>query len=405
MKKNRLIAAALTSAMCLSLLAGCGGNGDNDQPSSGDAADGETIKIGLLAPLTGSVAEYGNAVTNGAKMYIEEVNAAGGINGKQIEIVSYDEEGDATKAITGYNSLVDQGVTAIIGDVTTAPTVAVVAASQEDNMPMITASATAESVTCKLDNKGNVTDVYPNMFRSCFIDPFQGEKMASFASEKLEAKKAAVLYNTGSDYSVGLTDAFIAKAGELGIEIVATEGYSDGAVDFQGQLTNIASKTPDVLFCPDYYQVIALVAQQAKDAGLSAPLLGGDGWDAVLSVVSDPSLLEGAYYCSGYSSQDTTEAVQTFLTNYQEKYSSEPNMFSAQGYDAAMILLSAVEKAEAAGLEAASDEYKQAVIDAMSATDMECVTGHVTYNEYNNPEKTAVIINIKDGEAAFWGKY
>lgn len=405
MKKNRLIAAALTSAMCLSLLAGCGGNGDNDQPNAGDAADGETIKIGLLAPLTGSVAEYGNAVTNGAKMYIEEVNAAGGINGKQIEIVSYDEEGDATKAITGYNSLVDQGVTAIIGDVTTAPTVAVVAASQEDNMPMITASATAESVTCKLDNKGNVTDVYPNMFRSCFIDPFQGEKMASFASEKLEAKKAAVLYNTGSDYSVGLTDAFIAKAGELGIEIVATEGYSDGAVDFQGQLTNIASKTPDVLFCPDYYQVIALVAQQAKDAGLSAPLLGGDGWDAVLSVVSDPSLLEGAYYCSGYSSQDTTEAVQTFLTNYQEKYSSEPNMFSAQGYDAAMILLSAVEKAEAAGLEAASDEYKQAVIDAMSATDMECVTGHVTYNEYNNPEKTAVIINIKDGEAAFWGKY
>jgi len=403
MKKNRLIAMALTGAMCVSMLAGCGGG--NAKQEAGNDAAAETIKIGMLAPMTGAVAQYGIAVTNGAKMYIDEVNANGGINGKQVEVVLYDEEGDTTKALTGYSSLIDQGVTAIIGDVTTAPTVAVAAESQADNMPLITASATASAVTGQVDAEGNVTSVYPNVFRSCFIDPFQGDKMAAFAKEKLNATKVAVLYNTGSDYSVGLTKAFIAKAGELGMEVVASEGYSDGAVDFQGQLTNIAAKSPDALFCPDYYQVIALVAQQAKDAGVTATMLGGDGWDAVLSVVSDTALLEGAYYCSGYSSQDTTEAVQTFLANYQAKYESEPNMFAAQGYDAAMILLAAVEKAEAAGLTAGSDEYKQAVIDAMDATDMDCITGHVTYDEYNNPEKTAVIIKVENGEATFWGKY
>lgn len=403
MKKNRLVAMALTGAMCVSMLAGCGGGNAAQQESGNEAA--ETIKIGMLAPMTGAVAQYGIAVTNGAQMYIDEVNANGGINGKQIEVITYDEEGDTTKALTGYSSLIDQGVTAIIGDVTTAPTVAVAAESQADNMPLITASATAAAVTCQMDGEGNVTSVYPNVFRSCFIDPFQGEKMAAFAKENLNATKVAVLYNTGSDYSVGLTDAFITKAGELGMEVVATEGYSDGAVDFQGQLTNIAAKAPDALFCPDYYQVIALVAQQAKDAGVTATMLGGDGWDAVLSVVSDTALLEGAYYCSGYSSQDTTEAVQTFLADYKAKYESEPNMFAAQGYDAAMILLAAVEQAEAQGLEAGSDEYKQAIIDTMDATDMDCITGHVTYDEFNNPEKTAVIIKVEAGEATFWGKY
>ena len=404
MKKNRLMAMVLTGAMCVSMLAGCGGGG-NAKQEAGKQEAAETIKIGMLAPMTGGVAQYGIAVTNGAKMYIDEVNANGGINGKKVEVIIYDEEGDTTKALTGYGSLIDQGVTAIIGDVTTAPTVAVAAESQADNMPLITASATATAVTGQVDADGNVTAVYPNVFRSCFIDPFQGDKMAAFAKEKLGAAKVAVLYNTGSDYSVGLTEAFIAKAGELGMEVVANEGYSDGAVDFQGQLTNIAAKSPDVLFCPDYYQVIALVAQQAKDAGVTAAMLGGDGWDAVLSVVSDTALLEGAYYCSGYSSQDTTEAVQTFLANYQKKYESEPNMFAAQGYDAAMILLAAVEKAEATGLTAGSDDYKQAVIDAMDATDMDCITGHVTYDEYNNPEKTAVIIKVENGEATFWGKY
>ena len=272
-------------------------------------------------------------------------------------------------------------------------------------MPMITASATAASVTCQMNDDGSVASVYGNMFRSCFIDPFQGSKMATFAANELGAKKAAILYNIGSDYSTGLSDAFQKTAAELGMEVVSVESYADGAVDFQSQLTNIAAASPDVLFVPDYYSTIALVAQQASSAGVSATMLGADGWDTVLDVVTDSALLENAYYCSGYSTQDDSEAVQTFVKNYEEKFGSSPSMFAAQGYDAAMILCAAIAEAEKTGEAAGSDAYKQAVIDAMRATDMDCVTGHVTYDEFNNPEKTAAIIHITSGKAQFWGKY
>jgi len=368
-------------------------------------AAADTIKVGVLAPLTGSVAEYGNAVNNGVAMYFEELNANGGINGKQVELVVYDEEGDPVKAVTGYNYLLDEGVVAIVGDVTTSPTLAVVTESQEEGTPMITASATAEEVTCRLDDSGNVVQVYENMFRSCFIDPFQGSKMAAFAKEQLGAGTAAILYNTGSPYSIGLTKAFEETAAEQGLEVVAVESYADGAVDFQSQLTNIAAKNPDVLFVPDYYGVIANMVQQAQNAGVKATLLGADGWDKIISTVSDPALLEGAYYCSGYSVEDTRPEVQAFVQNYKAKFNDEPNMFAAQGYDAAMILAAAIGKAEASGAKAGSDAYRQAIIDAMKATDMDCVTGHVTFNEFNNPEKSAAIINIQGGVARYWGNY
>ena len=321
---KKIVSTLIALVMILVCFAGCSSApaADSSTPAADSAATSEeaadsagTIKVGVLAPLTGSVAEYGVAVANGVKMYVEELNAAGGVNGKQIQLIEYDEEGDSAKAVTGYNSLVDQGVTAIIGDVTTAPTVAVVVESQADQMPMITASATADAVTVAEDGT-----VYENMFRSCFIDPFQGSKMASFASEKLSAKTAAVLYNTGSDYSIGCAEAFQEQAAAMGMEVVAVESYADGATEFQSQLTNIASKAPDVLFIPDYYSVIALVAQQANAAGVTATMLGSDGWDSVLDVVTDASLLEGSYYCSGYSIQDTSEAVQTFVSAYQEKY-------------------------------------------------------------------------------------
>ena len=369
------------------------------------AAASDTIKIGVLAPLTGGVAEYGNAVNNGVTMFFEELNANGGINGKQVELVVYDEEGDPVKAVTGYNYLLDEEVVAIIGDVTTAPTIAVVTESQEEGTPMITASATAAAVTCQMNDDGTVAAVYENMFRSCFIDPFQGNKMAAFAKEQLNASTAAVLYNVGSDYSAGCAKSFQETAQAQGLEVLAVESYADGAVDFQSQLTNIAAKNPDVLFIPDYYSVVALVAQQAYAAGVKSTMLGSDGWDSVLDVVTDPALLEGSYSCSGYSIEDTREAVQTFVANYQAKYGATPNMFAAQGYDAAMIMAAAVEKAEASGAKAGSDAYTEAIIAAMKATDMDCVTGHVTYNEYNNPEKSAAIITFENGAAKFWGNY
>jgi branched-chain amino acid transport system substrate-binding protein len=387
---RRTLSILMAALLAVALLAGCGSKDKSD-----------TIKIGILGPQTGGVAQYGIAVKNGAQLYFDQINEAGGINGKQIEYVVYDEEGDAAKAVTGYNSLVDQGVVGIVGDVTTGPTVAVVAESVQDNMPMITASATAVGVTYNAETN----TVYTNMFRYCFIDPFQGVTMANFASKELGAKTAAVLYDNGDTYSTGVYEYFVAQCQELGLEVVAEESYASGSVDFSGQLAKIASTNPDVLFLPIYYNDVALVAAQAASAGITATMLGVDGWASVLDVVTDPALIEGAYYCSGYSPEDTSDLVVKFLADYNAKYGEEPNMFGAQGYDAAAILCDAIAAAEQGDAKYGSDEYKQAIIDAMKATDKDFVTGHVTYDDHNDPQKTAAIIQLKDGAEMFWGKY
>lgn len=396
MKKNRIFALALAMALCFALLAGCG-NTNQDQGGQKDAA--ASIKIGVLAPLTGGVAQYGNAVNNGVQLYVEEYNAAGGLNGTPIELVVKDEEGDAPKAVTLFNQLLDEGVTAVIGSVTSTPTLAVVPEAFAENMPMITASATANDVTVD-PATGNV---YTNMFRSCFIDSFQGAKMAEFAADKLSAQTAAVLFCSEDDYSVGLKDSFVAQAAEMGMEVVATEAFGLNAVDYRGQLTNIAAKNPDVLYIAYYYENVALAAPQIADIGLTATLLGGDGWDGILNTIDNPQLINGAYYCSGYSTQDTSEKVQNFLSGYKAKYNNEePTMFAAQGYDAAMILIAAMEKATG---EVGSEEYRLSVIEQMSNIEIDCVTGHVTFDEQNNPQKSCAIITIENGEGIFWGNY
>lgn len=400
MKKSHILSLALSIVTCVGLLAGCTSN-TSSASSSQEASSADTIKVGILAPLTGDAAQYGIAASNAAKLYFDQLNEAGGINGKTVEYILLDEKGQAADAVTAYNNLVEQGVTAIVGDVTTAPTVAVAVESASANMPMITGTATASTVTVDPDTGA----VRSNVFRSCFIDPFQGEKMAAFAFEKLGAQTAAVLFNTGLDYSVGLKDAFVAKAEELGLEIVAVESYSNSDVDFKGQLTNISTKTPDVLFCPDYYQKVALIAPQASEVGLTATFLGGDGWDGSIEAITDAALIEGAYYCSGFSADDTSEAVQTFLSDYNTAYGEAPNMFSATTYDAAAILCDALKVAEDAGLTAGTDEYKAAVIEAIGNTDGEYVTGHFTYDDSNNPVKDAIIIQIVDGKYTFNCKF
>lgn len=389
---KKLVCLVLAVVVALGCLAGCGSSGSDNS---------DVIKIGYLGPLTGGVAQYGIAVHNGVELYVEELNAAGGINGKQIELVSYDEEGDATKAVTGYNSLMDSGIVALVGDVTTGPTLAVVPEAFADNTPMITASATAIAVTYNEENGS----VYTNMFRSCFIDSFQGVTMAKFSKEVLGASTAAVLYDNGDTYSTGVYEYFQNTAEEIGLEIVDVESYATGSNDFSGQLTNIAAKNPDVLFLPIYYNDVALVASQAADAGLSASLVGVDGWSSVMDVVTDTALVEGAYYCSGYSVEDTSELVQTFLKNYDAKYNDVPNMFAAQAYDAAWLLCNAIAAAEKSGAKYGSDEYKQAIIDAMAATDFDFVTGHINFDSHNDPQKTAAIISISGGAESFWGSY
>jgi branched-chain amino acid transport system substrate-binding protein len=351
MKKSRLLSLAIVVLLCFGLLAGCSG-----KTQGSDAP----IKVGILGCHTGEYAVYGLGVMNGAELYIKQLNEKGGINGKQIELIILDNKADNTEAITAFNRMVDEGITALIGDVLTGNTLAVVAEAYPINMPMITASATAAEVTYDPESD----TVYSNVFRTCFIDPFQGEKMAQFAAEVLNAKTAAIIYETGNDYSVGLSNAFVAKANELGISIVAQVGYATGDVDFKSQLTTIASKNPDVVFCPNYYEDDGLIVTQAREVGVTATFLGGDGWAGVSGYASAQDL-EGSYYCSAYAPQSSDE-VKKFEADYIEAYGEDTlNMFAANAYDAAMVLCNALAVAEGKGLKAGSEDYKQAVIDAI----------------------------------------
>ena len=364
------------------------------------SAGSNVIKIGMQGPYTGETAVYGLAVKNGAELYFNQVNANGGINGKQIEVVSYDNKGDDAEAVNAFNRLVDGGITAFLGDVLTGNTLAVVPEAYAINMPMITASATAAAVTVNEDDG----TVYSNVFRSCFIDPFQGEKMATYAAEELHAKTAAVIALTGDAYAAGLAEAFTAKCGELGVTVVASEGYAKGDKDFNAQLTNIMSKNPDVVFCPNYYEDDGMIITQARALGLDAMFLGGDGWGGVSDYASAEDL-EGSLYCSAYA-PESTDAVKAFEAAYMEAYGEPvPNMFAALAYDAAAVLCAALTKAEESGAATGSDTYKQAVIDAIrtegsSVVGVTSATGY-TFDDSNNPIKDAVIMELVKGREVF----
>ncbi|MDR1392333.1 MAG: ABC transporter substrate-binding protein [Clostridiales bacterium] len=361
----------------------------------------DEIKIGVLAPLTGNLAQYGQAVLNGVKLYVDAYNENGGLGGKPIACIEYDEEGDCSKAIVGFNFLVDKGIAGLVGDAPSVQTLAIVDDASKQNFPVITPTATAVGVTYDEEKK----EVRKNLFRACFLDSHQGEKMAIFAKKELKANKAAVLCCTENDHSMEAKDFFVKKAKELGIKIVAIESFLSDSKDFKGQLTNILSKKPDCLFIPYYYETIPLIASQAKSIGLSCTMLGTDGWDSLTSIILDPTLFEDSYFCSAYSTSDPNEMAQTFLNDYRKKFGRDPNTFDAEGYDAAKILISAIEKVCFKKISLGTPEFKQGVIDAMKETDLECVTGHISFDEFNNPIKNVVVNKIVGGKAIFCEKY
>lgn len=397
---KKILCIALVLVLAFGALTACAPKNNDAASVSGSTGTvptgGDTIKIGLIGCYTGEAAQYGQAVSHGAQLYIDKVNADGGINGKQIEVISYDDKGDATESVNAFNRMVEQGITALLGPVLTNPTLAVVDEAVPLNMPMITASATAAAVTVNADtNKVNT-----NVFRTCFIDPFQGEKMAQYANDVMKAKTAAIIYMTGNDYAAGLKDAFIAKAKALGINIVAEEAYSKGDKDFRSQLTNISSKNPDVIFCPNYYEDDGLIVTQARQIGIKSVFMGGDGWQGV-SKYATAADLEGSVYCSAYAPGSTDE-IKAFEKEFAAKNTGEtPDMFSALGYDAAVVLLDAIKAAESKGLQAGSADYKAAVIDAMKNTTSVGLGGKYAFDKYNNPIKNAVIIKLESGKENF----
>ena len=359
-------------------LTACGGSSASTAGSAAGsaAASGSTIKVGVMGPLTGDASVYGQAVVNGASLYIKQVNADGGVNGKQLEVIAMDEQGDETQAVTCFTKMVDQGITALVGDVTTAPTLAVAAESADYNMPMVTDT------------------VNGNVFRACFTDPFQGVKMADYAYEKLGYKKAAVIFLKGKDYNEGLAENFAKEFEAKGGTIVDQESYSEGDVDFKTQLTSILGKNPEVVFCPNYYQEVGQILAQAESVGLTVPFLGGDGWDG-LEGYATADQLKDSYFCACYAKGSSAAFEDAYKAEYGEAY---PNGFAPLGYDAAMTVVYGIKAAEEQGLEAGSDEYKQAVIDAIAGGTIEGITGTFTFDEHHNPVKSTAILTYVDGK-------
>ena len=414
---KKLFCFALAVVMLLSVMAGCAAKTEqgssttqasestastetasNESADASDAAatDGE-IDIAFIGNTTGDYAQYGIPVRNAVMLYFDQLNAAGGINGKKVVVKEYDDKGDGVEAVNAYNLAKENGITAVIGSVLTGATIGLADATYEDNMPQITASATATGVTVMEDTG----EVRTNVFRACFIDPFQGQKMADYAVEKLGAKTAAIFYETGSDYSEGLKNAFVVEAERMGLEIVDTEAFATGDKDFKAQMTNIASKNPDIVFCPIYYGEAGLAIQAARQAGCTATFLGGDGFGSVKDYASAEEL-EGSVYCSGYA--PGTEDVAQFEKDYCETFGVEevPNMFAPLAYDASMIMAYGLKAAEDAGLEAGTDEYKQAVIDAIKTMDgVKGITGTYSFDSDNNPNKSVAIIELTGGEEVF----
>lgn len=363
------------------LITACGG----EKTETTASKETQTMKIGGLGPLTGPLAIYGVTATNGSKLAFEEINKNGGILGKQVEFVLFDEKGDSTEAVTAYNRLVDEGVVALIGDITSKPTLAVAEIAAQDNMPMITPTGT----------QFNITEAGPNVFRVCFTDPYQGIILANLAKKNLNAETVAIMVNNSSDYSDGVAEAFMQEAEKLGLKVVAKEGYADGDKDFRAQLTKIAATNPDVLLVPDYYEQAALISTQAREVGVKSTFVGPDGWDGVAKALDASAYpaIENSYFTNHYSVEDKNEKVQNFLKAYRAKYNEEPSAFSALSYDAAYLIKNAIEKA--------GTTDKEAVVKAIKESDFSGVTGHLKFDEKNNPVKAVTVLKIVNGNYTF----
>ena len=379
MSKSRMLSAVLVVSILLATATGVGA--------------AETFKIGVVGPRTGPVATYGLSVIHAVTLAVEEVNAAGGVLGRQIELIVEDNKADATETNNAFRKLVSRDqVHAIIGAVVTANSIVGAQVAQMMKVPMITPTSTAEKVTQEGDY----------IFRSCLIDPVQGRIMANFAYNFLGLREIACLTAQSNDYSVGLEEVFTKTFEELGGQVVAAESYSEGDQDFRAQLTKIRAKKPDAIYVPGYYSEAGLIARQMRQLGMDQPILGPDGFDSPkLFEIGGESIL-GSYFTNHYSSETEDEVATHFLESYRAKYDQDPDGFAALGYDAALILFDALERAGDAALAKNRAAARAAIRDALAdTTDIKVVTGTLSLDENRNPIKSAVILKVVDGGYEF----
>lgn len=380
---KKFLAAIMAVAMTFSLAA-CGSSSEGNTSNAGSTSGEDTFVIGGLGPLTGSAASYGISVKQGAEIAINEINEAGGVKvgdkTLKLSLNFKDDEASEETAITAYNSLMDEGIDALLGTVTSAPCIVIKDYTAQDGILQITPSGSA--INC-------ITDA-DNAFRLCFTDPLQGKTMADFAVNDLGYKNIAVIFNNSDEYSTGMKEAFVEEVEALGGTVVSTQAFNEGDVDFTAQLTAIKNTNAEILFVPTYYEAAAYIAQQAKDIGLGLPLIGGDGWDGVLKQVTDPSTVEGAIFLSPFLSTDPE--VADFVSAYEEAYKATPDQFAADGYDVVYVMKAAMEKA---GSTESAD-----MIAAMTEIEVDGLTGSVKFSADGEPEKGAKFVTIKDGQYA-----
>ena len=386
---RKILAAVLTAAMTASL-AGCQGGGVSTKSSGGSGtASGGTIKVGVVTPLTGQTSTFGQSAQKGLQLLEEETNAAGGVLGSKVQFIFSDDEGKAATAVTVGQKLINSDkVVAIVGPLTSTCANSLAPICQQYQIPMVTGTGTNTKITQAGDF----------IFRTCFIDPFQGQAVATFAADDLKAKTAAIVYNNGDDYSKGLADAFNEYFTKKGGKIVDTETYNTGDKDFNAQLTKVAPKNPDVMFLPDYYNTVAVIAKEARAAGIKATFLGGDGWDSsdLFSIGGDA--VNNSYFSNHYSPDDTAKEVVDFIKAYKAKYGQDttPDAMAALNYDAGKVLLQCIVKA--GGTDAAK------IRDALKNYDGTVVSGHIKFNSSRDAVKAAVIIKTEDGKEKFFKK-
>lgn len=376
----------LVLLLTLSFISGCS--------SETTTAEGDTVKVGLNYELSGDVSTYGQSLTHGVELALEEINAAGGVLGKQIEIVKIDNRSDTTEAANASTRLATRDkVVTILGPATSGNTKAASPPAMENKVPLVSASATDDDVT--VDSNGNVREY---IFKTCFSDSFQGVTMANFAFGDLEAKKVAILYDNTSDYAKGLTNSFKETFNDLGGTILSEEAYQAKDTDFKAVLTNIKATNPELLYVPGYYEEVGLIARQARELGIDVPILGADGYDSPKLVeIAGAEALNGVYYTNHYSSMDTAPEIVAFKEAFMAKHDREPDAFNAQGYDLGYFFADAVERAGEADPEKIRDAFA-------STKDFKAITGTITIDENHNPIKGVTILELKDGVHTFLKK-
>jgi branched-chain amino acid transport system substrate-binding protein len=388
MKKKKLAGVFLSLMLTAGLMAGCKGGAQNTG-SSGDGG-GDVIKIGANLELSGGVASYGNSAADGIELAFEEINKKGGIDGKKLKLVKVDNKSDAAEATNGAIKLISQDqVVAIIGASTSTNTLAQVQVAQDNKVPLITPTGTNPTIT----NKDGKVNEY--VFRTCFIDPFQGTVAAKFALDELKVKNAAVIIDTSSDYSKGLASAFKKSFEENGGKIVGEEAYVAKDTDFRATLTRIKSANPEFIFLPGYYEEVGLIVKQARELGINVPIMGGDGWDSpTLVEIAGPEALNNTFITNHYSANDPDEKIQSFVKAFKEKYNKTPDGFAALGYDTAYFIADAIKRAG----EANPEKIKEALAQTK---DLALVSGVITLDENHDPIKSATILEYKNGEQQF----